>query len=87
MFKLRVWTLSLGFTNAIVFTLCVLYGLAASAELHAAELLEAILPGFRWISPVMFLLGLIESVVWGVYMALVFVPLHNFFFRRFQADA
>jgi|UPI00046F4030 hypothetical protein len=85
MFKLRIWTLTLGFSNAVVFTLCVLYGLVAPPELHAAQLLEAILPGFRWISPAMFLLGLIESFAWGVYLALVFVPLHNFFFRRFHA--
>lgn len=84
MFNLKVWTLSLGFSHAVVFTLCVLYGLVAPPELHAANVLEAILPGFRWISPAMFLLGLIESFAWGMYMALVFVPLHNFFFRRFQ---
>ena len=85
MFRVKVWTFSLGFSHAIVFTLCVLYGLVLPPELHAGRLLEVILPGFRWISPLMFLLGLIESAAWGVYMALVFVPLHNFFFRRFQA--
>ena len=85
MLNLKVWTLSLGFFHAVVFTLCVVYGLFAPAELHAAWLLQAILPGFHWISSAMFLLGLLESFVWGVYMALVFVPLHNFFVRRFQS--
>ena len=84
MLNLKVWTLSLGLSHAIVFTLCVLYGLVAPPELHAARLLEAVLPGFRWISPGMFLLGLVESFLWGVYMSVVFVPLHNFFFARFQ---
>ncbi len=44
--------------------------------------LEAVLPGFEWISIGSFFIGLIESFLWGAYAALVFVPLHNYFFRK-----
>lgn len=42
------------------------------------------LPGFTWLSPGTFLLGLVESFAYGWYVALVFVPLFNFFNARFQ---
>jgi hypothetical protein len=46
------------------------------------EFLETVLPGFRWLTFGSFVLGLVESFVWGAYLAVVFVPIHNFLHRR-----
>jgi 2TM family of unknown function (DUF5676) len=47
---------------------------------HAA--LSIFLPGFELLSWQSYFLGLVESFVWGWYIALVFGPLYNFFRRR-----
>ena len=47
---------------------------------HAA--LSIFLPGFDLLTWQSYFLGLIESFVWGWYIALVFGPLYNFFSRR-----
>jgi hypothetical protein len=47
---------------------------------HAA--LAIFLPGFGLLTWQTFLLGLIESFVWGWYIALIFGPLFNFFANR-----
>jgi len=44
---------------------------------HAA--LAIFLPGFELLSWSTFLLGLVETFVWGWYIALVFAPIYNFF--------
>ena len=48
------------------------------------QLLAQLLPGFTWITWPSFLLGLLWSVVYGWYVAVVFVPLFNFFSARTQ---
>jgi hypothetical protein len=47
--------------------------------MHAAW--ESLLPDFSFISVPSFFLGLIESYLYGWYIALVFVPLYNYFNR------
>ena len=47
---------------------------------HAA--LSIFLPGFELLSSQSYFLGLIESFIWGWYIALVLGPLYNFFRRR-----
>ena len=47
---------------------------------HAS--LSIFLPGFELLSWRSFFLGLIESFIWGWYIAVVFAPLYNFFGRR-----
>jgi hypothetical protein len=42
-----------------------------------------LLPGFTWLSWGSFLLGLVESLAYGFYIALVFCPLFNLFSRVF----
>lgn len=61
---------------------CVLYGLIAPNGLHATQLLEWMLPGFTWLSPGSFVLGLVEAFLFGVYAGLVFTPIYNFVQRR-----
>jgi uncharacterized protein DUF5676 len=82
MLNIKVMTWSLGTFGAVSFVLCVLYGLVAPGALHMHEFLEAVLPGFRWLTLGGFALGLVESFLWGAYVGLVFTPIYNFFRRR-----
>lgn len=41
-----------------------------------------ILPGFRWLTPGSIVLGLVEVFLYGIYIAVVFVPLFNYFEAR-----
>jgi hypothetical protein len=52
-------------------------------KLHGmVEFLEMILPAFKWLTFGGFLLGLIESFLYGVYIGIVFVPIYNFINRK-----
>ncbi|MFQ5846916.1 MAG: DUF5676 family membrane protein [Candidatus Methylomirabilales bacterium] len=46
-------------------------------SLGTQRIWEVLLPGFRWIDPAQFVLGLAESFVMGFYVALIFVPVYN----------
>ena len=65
----------------MTFTLCIAWGLVTPASLHMHAAWESLLPGFSFISVPGFFLGLIESYLYGWYIALVFVPLYNYFNR------
>lgn len=63
----------------ISYTLCVVgYLLFPSLPINHAAL-AIFLPGFELLSWYTFCLGLVESFVWGWYIALIFVPLYNFY--------
>ena len=87
MLNLKVMTWSLGIFTAISFVVCVVYGLIVPPSLHVATMLEAVLPAFKWLTLTGFLLGLIESFLYGVYAGLVFVPIHNALVRRWGVRA
>lgn len=87
MLSIKVWFWSLGVFAAFSFLLCVLWGLVMPEALHMKVFLEAVLPAFRWLSLGTFLLGLVESFLWGAYVGLVLIPIHNFFYRRWGANA
>lgn len=73
--------MALGLFLAVTFVLCVAYGLIFPRDpMYPAW--QALLPGFTWLSWPSFLLGLAESFAYGWYIALIFVPLFNFFSRR-----
>ncbi len=61
----------------IGYVLCVGYDLLFGATMYRAWV--ELLPGFRWISWGSFLLGLSETIGYGVFIGLVFAPLYNFF--------
>ncbi|TFH66019.1 MAG: hypothetical protein E4G90_05410 [Gemmatimonadales bacterium] len=87
MLNIKVVTWSLGLFGAVTFLVCVVYGLIAPAPLHMTGLLEQILPGFRWLTLPGFLIGLVESFLYGVYAGLVFTPIHNRLARRWGQPA
>ena len=84
--NLTVIGLTLGLFSAITFTLCVLWDLALPAY-SMMRVWELVLPGFRGITLASVVLGLGESFLYGVYAALVFVPLYNWLSRRIGAQA
>jgi hypothetical protein len=82
----RPFGLGLGLFFSISFVLCVIFDLVFPR--HAMyESWMALLPGFTWLSWGSFLLGLVESLAYGFYAALVFCPLYNFFSGKFQPGA
>jgi len=81
--KLVTWTL--GIWTSITFVVCVIYGLVTPQSLHMSGLLEQLLPAFKWLTWWGFLLGLVESFLYGAYAGLVFCPIYNFLYRRFNA--
>jgi len=82
MLNIKIVSWALGSWGAVTFIVCVLYGLIVPESLHMKALLEQMLPAFRWLTWWGFLLGLLESFLYGAYAGLVFVPLYNWFAGR-----
>ncbi len=78
----KVVTWSLGLFGAVTFVVCVLYGLIVPESLHMSGFLQSVLPGFRWLTPAGFLIGLVESFLYGVYAGLAFTPIYNALSKR-----
>jgi len=60
------------------FIICVAFDLILPEQAMYTVWLK-LLPGFTWISWRSFLLGAIESYAYGWYIALIWVPLYNYF--------
>ena len=84
MLNMKVVSWALGVTTLISYLVCVTYGLATPASLHMTGFLEQVLPGFKWLTWPGFLIGLVESFLYGIYAGMVYVPVYNFFKRRFD---
>jgi len=82
----KVVGFSLGSFLSISYVLCVAYDLIFPGQTMYQAWIR-LLPGFTWISWGTFFLGLVESFLYGVYFALVFVPLYNFFKLRLEKSA
>jgi len=81
--NIRVVSWSLGLFLSFSYILCVLYGLVVPERLHGmSAFLEMVLPAFKWLSFSGFILGLIESFLYGAYIGIVFVPIYNFINRK-----
>ena len=77
---IRGTAISLGLFFDVSFVLCVVWGLLAPAGFSGMRgFLEAVVPGFVWLTPASFFLGLAVGLLYGVYIAVVFVPLFNYF--------
>ena len=82
MLNIKVVSWALATTTMISYLVCIAYGLATPMSLHMHGFLEQVLPGFKWLTWPGFLIGLIESFLYGAYAGLVYVPIYNFFHRR-----
>ncbi|MEO6663168.1 MAG: DUF5676 family membrane protein [Rubrivivax sp.] len=83
MLNVKIVSLALATTTLVSFLLCIAYGLVTPERLHMHTLLEQVLPGFKWLTWQGFAIGFVESFLWGAYAGLVYVPIYNFFARRF----
>jgi hypothetical protein len=82
MLNIRVLTWSLATFTTFSYLVCILYGLIVPESLHMVQFLEITLPGFKWLSLGAFIIGLVESFLYGVYAGLVFTPIYNFYQRK-----
>jgi hypothetical protein len=85
MFKLKTWFWTLGLVFTQTFLVFVVYNLLNPSPVYI-HWLETVLPGFKWLSFKHLLLGIAESFIYGAYIAVVFVPIHNFFYVRHDQD-
>jgi hypothetical protein len=76
---------SFGLLLSVSYVLCVIYDLIFGQTMYRAWV--GLLPGFEWITWGTFFLGLVESFLYGIYFALVFVPLYNLLKSKFEAMA
>ena len=80
--NIKVVTWSLAVFTEVSFLICVLYGSIVPETVHMTQFLEIVLPGFRWLTVTGFLIGALESFLYGAYIGLVFTPIYNFFQQR-----
>ena len=74
--------ISLSLFLAISYTLCILGYILFPGLPISHSSLAIFLPGFEFLSRKTFILGLIQSLGWGWYVARIFGPLYNFFALR-----
>lgn len=75
--------MGLGTFLAVTFALCVGFDLLFPGQAMYETWLK-LLPGFTWLTWPSFFLGLVESIAYGWYIALIFGPLFNFFSKRWS---
>ena|SRR6516164_10889814 len=85
MFKVKTWVLALGLFFTETFIVFVIWNLLEPNPVYI-RMLETVLPGFKWLSFGRVLLGMFEAFLYGAYIAVAFVPLYNFFYRRHEGS-
>jgi hypothetical protein len=82
----RLYIVPLGCTLsvflAVSFILCLLAALVLPAQ-GMQMAFEVVFPGFVWLDSASVFLGLFWTVFYGWYIAVLFVPIRNYFFRQF----
>jgi len=82
----RIPVIALGWSLAaflaIAFTLCAIFATLFSWD-QMFQVWLPLLPGVAGLTVAGFLLGLVETVAWGWFIALVFGPIFNFFSEKF----
>lgn len=84
MLNMKIVSWSLATATLISYLVCVIYGLATPESLHMHGFLEQVLPGFKWLTWPAFFIGLVESFLYGAYAGMLYVPIYNFFKRRWD---
>ena len=81
--SLKIVTWALALSGAVLYLLCIAYGLTNPTGGHMRELRTIALPGFQWLTPAGFLIGLVKSFLYGALIGLVYVPIYNILQGRF----
>ena len=87
MLNLRLTTWAAALFTTLSYLLCIAYGLVTPESVHMHQFLEIVLPAFEWIGFGSFLLGLVESFLWGVYLGGGFALVYNALYRRWGTPA
>ena len=82
MLNIKIVTWSLAIWTAFSFVFCVAYGMLTPSGVHMSAFLLQVLPGYELNSWRGFLVGLVQSFLYGAYAGLVYVPIYNFLHRR-----
>lgn len=77
MLSLKNVTWSLALTGAVLYLLCIAYGIGNPSGGHMREFLAIALPGFAWLTAAGFTIGLAKSFLYGALGGLVYVPIYN----------
>ena len=71
---------------AVSYLLCIAFCLLFPGyQMHSAW--APMLPGFEWLTPLGFVVGLVWSYLYGWFIAIIWVPLYERFDRRYQSKA
>lgn len=73
---------SLSLFLVISYLLCVGFGLIAPQNMRMYEAWAPLLPGFEWLTWRGFLIGLVETYLYGWYVAILFVVLYRWFSKQ-----
>ena len=84
MLNIKVVTWSLAIWTSFMFVSCVVYGMLTPPGVHMYAFLQQVLPGYESLSWRGFLVGLIQSFLYGAYAGLVYVPINNFMHRKWM---
>lgn len=83
----KVISASLSGFAGIVFLLCVIFRpIFPNWAMYTTPMWSAAFPGFSWTVGGI-LLGLLESILYGLLAAVIFVPVYNFFLTRFGMES
>lgn len=77
MLNMKIVTWSLALWTTFTFLFCVAFAMLTPQSINMHALLLQVLPGFEWYSWRGFLVGLIESFLYGVYAGISFVFIQN----------
>jgi hypothetical protein len=80
--NLKAVTWALALSAALLYLLCIAYGIVNPVGGHMREFLAITLPGFEWLTVKGFLIGLVKSFLYGALAGLVYVPIYNSLARR-----
>ena len=81
--SLKIVTWALALSGALLYLLCIAFGLTNPASGHMREFLTIALPGFEWLTVKGFAIGLVRSFLYGALIGVVYVPIYNALQRRF----
>lgn len=75
--NIKVVSTALALSGALLYLLCIAYGLTNPVGGHMQEFLIIALPGFEWLTFAGFAIGLAKSFLYGALLGIVYVPTHN----------
>jgi len=81
----RIVAASLTASAALAYLVCVVFKPIFPAwAMYTSDSWTVAFPGFSWTLPGL-VIGFVESALYGLLAAVIFVPLYNFFSARFSA--